>query len=124
MMQAVARARWRFPMSFFSLRNVVMHLLVAGIVASSGGCEDRAISTKSLVLKPVPFTTLRLEEGRRWRHYGPAHYVIRDEGYWRRLWRGTNLELSSPESSPSPPPPPVDVAKQMIIIVLQGHCLT
>lgn len=109
-------------MSFLSLRNAAMHLLVVGIVASSGGCEDRTISTKPLVLKPVPFMTLRLEEGRRWRHYGPAHYVIRDEGYWRRLWRATNLELSSPESSPSPPPPPVDLAKQMIIIVLQGHC--
>lgn len=97
-------------------------VLLAGFAVCLGGCENRANSTKPLVLKPVPFTILNYEEGQSWRLFTPAHYVIRDAGQWERLWRRAHSLQSLLDTPPTPPLPPADLTKQVIIAVFQGRC--
>ncbi|MCH8851237.1 MAG: protease complex subunit PrcB family protein [Planctomycetes bacterium] len=109
-------------MSCLSVRSASMHLLAVGLAISGSGCKDRANESTPLVLKPVPFTTLKYEKAHPWRYYAPAHYVIRDEGQWQRLWRRGHIPLRVGEQPPPPSPPPVDFKSEMILAVFQGRC--
>ena len=102
--------------------SIVVLLAGFAVCFSGSGCEDRANNTKPLVLKPVSFTTLKFEKAWSWRHYAQAHYVIRNESQWQRMWRRAHLPMRVDEQPPPPPAPPVEFKSEMILAVFQGHC--
>ena len=98
-------------------------VLLAGFTAwfSGTGCEDAASNTKPLVLAPVPFSTLQFEKAWTWRQHAPAHYVIRNESQWQRMWRRAHIPMRLDEQPPPPPAAPVDFKSEMILAAFQGR---
>ena len=102
--------------------SVVVLLAAFGVCLGGFGCEDRAGDTKTLVPNPVSFTRLHFDNAGRWRHYAPAHYVIRNENQWQRMWRRAHLPVRMDEQPTPPTPPPVDFKSEMILAAFQGQC--
>lgn len=102
---------------------LVVPLLAGFTVCFSGsGCKDRANNNKPLVLTPVSFATLQFATRWAWRHSAHAHYVIRDESQWQRMWRQGHYSMQVGVSPIPPSPPPVDFKTEMILAAFQGHC--
>lgn len=120
MMKVAARATWRFPVSFLSLRSVAMHLLAVGLAYSCSGCKDRANSTKPPAPNSVPLTILQFENAWSCQHSEQGRYVVRKKSDWDEIWRKSQTRSYPGDKPPPQPPPPVDFDKNMILAAFRG----